>query len=123
MTSDNVNDIEKQLISNIKQGRCDETRASSRKINSLSHENADFDSVIFNIPISAAENAKLLKYIQLRYKEKTFDNYEFKEKKSKIEEEKYDISDIQDNKELYDLYSAIESEIKKITDYGNDGFN
>lgn len=99
-----------------------EIKASLRPQNSLVGENVEFETAIFNVPISSAQNNDIFKYVQQRFKEKTFDNYEFKEIHAKAEVETYDITLCETNKEILALYDDIESILRKHTDYGNDGF-
>ncbi|KAI4293177.1 hypothetical protein PAPHI01_2451 [Pancytospora philotis] len=123
MAPRNVEETEKLLVGRKNWRHAGEIKASSRPQNSLLHENVEFDTTIFNVPISAALNSEIAKYVAQRFKEKTFDNYHFEEMKEKIEKETYDFELCETNKEILALYEDIESALKKITDYGNDGFS
>lgn len=110
--------VEEKLTSEKNWNLKGEIKASNRPANSLVNAELDFETRLINVPISKDENAQIFKYITQRFKEKTFDNYEFKEIKPKIEEEKYDLELIESNKEIIELYDKIESEIRKMMDYG-----
>lgn len=99
-----------------------EVRACGRKHDSLLNEEIEFDAAMFNIPVSKEENNELTKYIIQRFREKTFDNFDFKEDKPAIQEEVYDTSALESSKEIIKLYEGIEQALKSITDYGNSGF-
>ncbi|ELA42394.1 uncharacterized protein VICG_00493 [Vittaforma corneae ATCC 50505] len=106
--------IERHLISEKDWSLKGEIRASGRPVNSLLKADVDFETRLINIPITKDENSLIFKYITQRYREKTFDNYEFKELKPKIEEEAYDLELIETNKEIFELYEKIETSIKKM---------
>ncbi|KAM0681249.1 U3 snoRNP protein [Glugoides intestinalis] len=95
-----------------------EAKASGRPVNSLVDADLDFETRLINIPVSKEENADIFKYITQRFREKTFDNYEFKEIKPKVQEETYDLTLVETNSEILDLYNKIEKEIRKMLDHG-----
>ncbi len=111
--------IEQQIISEKNWKFKGEAKASSRPINSLLNADVEFETRLINIPITKEENSEIFKFITQRYREKTFDNYEFKEEKPEIDEEVYDTELIETNKEIFELYEKIESSIRKLTDYGS----
>ncbi len=115
-----IEEIEDILVSKKDWKYGGESRASGRKKNSLMDLDVDFETAIFNVPFSPEENTAIQRYINQRYREKTFDNYEFVEKKEKIVEEIYDVEVCETNKEIIALYEEIEKELKKLVDYGND---
>lgn len=115
--------LEKSLVARKDWRYSGEARASTRPKGSLADEQVDFETAVFNVPISPDQNSEIARYIHQRFKEKTFDNYHFKEAREKVVEEVYDTEAIETNKEIIALYDRIEDELKKITDYGNDGFS
>ena len=50
----------------------------------------------------------------MRFRERTFDNYEFKEIKEKVEDEIYNYELCTENKELIELWDDIEISIDKL---------
>lgn len=122
MPSKQIRKIEEELSKPRDWKYTGEARACHRPHNSLLSSNLEFDSALFNIPISATENASITKYIAQRFREKTFDNYEFKERKLEIKEEEYDTTLLESSKEIIKLYETIENEINRMTDYRNDQF-
>lgn len=110
--------IEQNLVAEKDWNMRGEIKASGRPVDSLIDAEIDFDTRVMNVPINKEENAQILKYVSQRFREKTFDNYEFKEIKPKIKEEQYDLALIETNKEIFELYDKIEAEIKKMIDYG-----
>lgn len=96
-----------------------EIKASSRPVNSLIDAEVEFEKNEIIVPITKEENQNIFKYVCQRFKEKTFDNFEFKTPKEEVVEEVYDIKPIESNKEIFELFDKIETEIKKMVDYGN----
>lgn len=115
----NKREIEEKLVSEKNWNHKGEIKASKRPVNSLLNTDVDFETHIINVPITKDENSEIFKYIVQRFREKTFDNYEFVDVKPKIEEEIYDVELIESNKEIFELYDKIESSIKKMMDYGS----
>lgn len=120
---DNIHKIEKSLVEKKNWMHSGEVKASARPQNSLLNADVEFDTAIFNVPISAEQSSEIQRYINQRFKEKTFDNYEFQEAKEKIVEEVYDVEMVETNKEIIELYDELERELLRMTDYGNDGFS
>ena len=97
-------------------------KKGERPKNCLLEGDIEFETSVFTVPISKDTNRDIFKYINMRFKEKTFDNFEFKEKKPVIVEEVYDTEALETEKEVKLLYEQLESELKKLTDGGIDGF-
>lgn len=114
----NPEKIERELVLEKDWKLRGEAKASNRPVNSLVNADLEFETRIINVPISKEENAHIFKYVAQRFREKTFDNYEFKEIKPKVQEETYDLSLVETNTEIFDLYNKIEQEIKKMMDHG-----
>lgn len=112
-------EIEEKLVSEKNWSYKGEIKASKRPVNSLLDADVEFETNIINVPITKDENTAIFKYIVQRFREKTFDNYEFVDAKPKIEEEIYDVELIESNKEIFELYEKIEASIKKMMDYGS----
>jgi len=110
--------IEEQLVAEKKWTLKGEVKASGRPVNSLLTADVDFETRLINVPVTKEENTVLFKYIAQRYREGTFDNYEFKEAKPKVTEEVYDLELIETNREVFELYDKIESSIRGMLDYG-----
>jgi U3 small nucleolar RNA-associated protein MPP10 len=110
-------EIERQMMEGNSWTGKGEVKASNRPINSLVNVEADFPTNVINIPITKDENSTIIKYITQRFREKTFDNYEFKEKPVIVEEEIYDEKLIESSKEIFEIYNKIESEIKKMMEF------
>lgn len=110
--------VEQKLMSEKDWSLKDEAKANHRPVNSLLHADVNFETRPINIPITKDENSLVFKYIAQRYREKTFDNYEFCEPKPKIEEEFYDLELVETNREVFELYEKVETSIKKMMDYG-----
>lgn len=107
-------EIENEILERNEWINNNELKASNRGINSLIQTDCDFQTNIINVPISKDENALIAKYITQRFREKTFDNYEFKEKPIAIQEEVYDENLIESSKEIFEVYNRIEVEITKM---------
>lgn len=122
MDEESIQGIEKSLISKKAWKYSGEIKASARPKDSLLDTEIDFETAVFNVPVSAEQNNEITRYITQRFREKTFDNYEFKEVKEKIEVEVYDVEICETNKEILALYDSIEVALKRMTDFGNDGF-
>lgn len=110
--------IEKRLVAEKKWDLKGEVKSSNRPVNSLLETDVEFDTRLINVPITKEENATLFKYIAQRYRERTFDNYDFKKIKPEIKEETYDLEPIETNKEIFELYDKIESAVRAMLDYG-----
>lgn len=113
----NRSEIEEQMRIGENWENSKDLKASNRPVNSLVDADLDFQTNIVNIPITKEENSSILKYITQRYREKTFDNYEFKQEVEKIEEEVYDETPIESSKEIFEIYDKIEAAIKKMTQF------
>lgn len=122
MAGESIREIERSLVEEKNWKYAGEVKASARPVNSLVDEEVDFETTMFNVPISNAQNTEVARYISQRFKEKTFDNYEFKEAKEKVIEEVYDAEALETDREVLELYDRIEEALRKLTDYGNDGF-
>lgn len=114
-----IDKIEQELIKDKSWKYMGEARTGTRPINSLIQEDVDFATNANNLALSKDESNSIFKYMCLRYKEKTFNNYEFKIKEPEVVEEEYNLELIESNKEIFELYDKIEFEIKKNLDYGN----
>lgn len=110
-------DIEKQMLAGNSWTTKDEVKASGRPVNSLLDIEMDFQTNIINIPITKDENSSILKYITQRFREKTFDNYEFKEKPVVVQEEIYDEKLIETSNEIFEIYNKIETAINKMMEF------
>lgn len=116
--NDEIENIERDLIKDKNWKYTGESESKKRPVNSLLSADLDFDTNHTNIAITKEESNNIYKYICLRFKEKTFDNYEFKEIEPEVIEENYDLKLIETNKEIFEMYDKIEREIKKMVDYG-----
>ena len=110
----NLNEVEKEIIERSDWINKNDLKASNRPVNSMVHTECDFQTNIINVPISKEEKSSIIKYITQRFREKTFDNYEFKEKPILVQEEVYDQTLIETSKEIFEIYNKIESEITKM---------
>jgi U3 small nucleolar ribonucleoprotein component len=122
MASTDARRIEEMLVSKKDWKYTGEVRASARPKNSLLDVEVDFDTTLLNIALTPDQNSEVAKYIALRFRERTFDNYEFKKVREKPDVETYSIEECATDKEILALYESIEKELWKITDLGNDGF-
>ncbi|KAI5169794.1 hypothetical protein PAEPH01_1002 [Pancytospora epiphaga] len=120
--ADNPKSIEKSLVAPKDWKYAGETRASARPKNALLDIDIDFDTTLLNIPLTNEQNSEIFKHVLQRFKEKTFDNYEFTSACHIAEVSLPDIQKCETNKEILSLYENIENELRKITDWGNDGF-
>ena len=107
-------EVEKQMLERNNWINESELKASNRPLNSLLKADCDFQTNIINVPISKEENASIIKYVTQRFREKTFDNYEFKEKPIVVQEEVYDERLIETSNEIFEIYNKIEAEITKM---------
>ncbi|KAL6122565.1 hypothetical protein NUSPORA_00331 [Nucleospora cyclopteri] len=89
--------------------------AKSRTKNSLSKDKIDFDTVLFNPALNTDDADSIMKCITMRYKERTFDNYEYEEIVNNSKEI-YDYQLCEDNKELIELWNDIENLMRQLTD-------
>jgi U3 small nucleolar ribonucleoprotein component len=110
--------VEKLLASEKDWKQKGEVKASNRPVDSLLMADVYFEIRLINVPVTKDENVEIYKYITQRYREKTFDNYEFKEIKIKVKEEVYDTELLETNKQIFELYEKIEQSIRAMTDYG-----
>lgn len=119
---ESIAELEKRLVSKKSWAYGGETHASARPEGSLMEADIEFDTSVFNVPFSKDQNEELLRYVARRYKEKTFDNHEFKEVKEPVIEDLFKVEACETNKEILSMYEKIEKELLRLTDYGNDGF-
>jgi len=111
--------LEKNLVTKKEWKYNGEIKASARPVNSLVKADVEFETNVINIPITKEENSSIFKHIAQRFKEKTFDNYDFATPEGKVEEETYDLEFVENNKEIFELYDKIERSIKNMADYGS----
>lgn len=117
-----VAEIEKSLMAKKDWKLSGEVRASARPKDSLLSMDMEFDTTIFNLPISADQNNEITRYVTQRFRERTFDNHEFKETEARAVEEFCPVELCETNREIIALYEKIENALKRLTDYGSDGF-
>lgn len=86
----------------------------SRAKNSLLNKNIQFETTLTTPALSQKNENEIMDYITMRFRERTFDNYEFKEIKEKVEEEIYNYELCTENKELIELWDDIEISIDKL---------
>lgn len=110
-------EIEQQMLTGNNWVNKGEVKASGRPVNSLIDVDMDFQTNIINIPITKDENSAIIKYITQRFREKTFDNYEFKEKPIVVDEEVYDEKLIENSNEIFEIYNKIEAAINKMMEF------
>lgn len=99
-----------------------EVRASMRASNTLLDQPVEFDTALVNVPISSDQNTAIARLIAQRFKEKTFDNFEFKDPRPQITEERYDTTALETSKEITALFEELERTLKGMTDGGIDTF-
>lgn len=121
MPQTDIKTLEKKLVSEKEWRHKGEIKASARPINSLIGLDIDFDTNLINVPITKDENSDIFRYVCQRFKERTFDNYEFKVPEDVVEEV-YDVELIESNKEIFELYEKIEKNIRSMLDYGSGDF-
>lgn len=114
--------LEKELVSEKEWKYRGEAKASARPVNSLADMDIDFETNLINVPITKDENSAIFKYTCQRFREKTFDNYEFKIPDDVVKEEAYDVELIESNREVFELYEKIERSIRSMLDYGSGDF-
>lgn len=114
--------IEESLVAKKDWKYAGEVRASARPKNSMLGTDVDFDTTISNIALTPEQNSEVARYIAQRFREKTFDNYEFSSVEKSTNAETHEGGSCATDKEILELYESIERELRKITDMGNDGF-
>lgn len=119
MPQPDIESLERKLVSEKEWKYRGEVKASCRPINSLIGVDVDFETNLINVPISKDENSGIFKYICQRFREKTFDNYEFKVPESVVKEEAYNMEPVEGSKEIFQLYEKIEKDIRGMLDYGS----
>ncbi|ORD93293.1 hypothetical protein ECANGB1_325 [Enterospora canceri] len=80
------------------------------------HGNLVKKEVLFETALTAPkmtedESKDVMSYINMRFRERTFDNYEYKEVRDALEEEAYTYELCTENKELLELWDDIEGAI------------
>ena len=86
----------------------------SRAKNSLLNKKIQFETTLTTPTLAQKSENEIMDYIAMRFRERTFDNYEFKEIKEKVEDEIYNYELCTENKELIELWDDIEISIDKL---------
>lgn len=88
--------------------------AKTRGKDSLLDKEIVFDTTVLAPKTTKEEQVGVDEYVKMRFKEKTFDNYEYKEVKEKVEEEVYNYELCEETKDILELWEDIEHSINKL---------
>ena len=89
--------------------------AKCRTKNSLFKKELDFETTVLAPSTTKKEQNEIDEYVKMRFKERTFDNYEYKVIKEEIPEEVYNYELCTKNQEIMSLWEDIEECIDRLT--------